>query len=568
MYFHERILCLLKKSTADTDGVSGFRPADATLAAVFICEICHKSFPTEADVRQHLRSCVDFKRQLRVRMQRLTEEQLLALKSPRKQINFSGNVSATICAANEKQENQPVAVSYFTCDVPGCNFSSTFEQLQLHKILLHNPIDLTCHLCGKVCTLYKSFRAHTKRHQTSTAGVFKCLYTGCDQTVLESEFKEHFEQHNQFNRKPRKPSQECNFCGTFLWTEAHLKSHIDKHFSVRPGNLNCAYDTCKHIFANSADLKKHVTEHEENQYICSKCCKCFNSRVGLERHMKSHFSVANDSNINGPNKSADSAFSCPYCGSTFTTLGHFNYHLRKHKMETTGVFTCLHPKCKTVFSSVIDLQEHSKTHIVEKFTCKACGKFYRTSFALKSHMLRHSEKRTLRCDVPGCSYLGQLKIDMYNHKRCVHDTPGFSCSICGKLLRQMRNLREHLKLHETGTPGVLRCTYKGCNRMTFSTNDFKKHNMLTHNFKPKTSITCKFPGCSKQFESLKSLRIHKKMAHVSRVWWSCDFCDNLSSSEASYFDHLKSHKTSVSANEFSPLEQTESVIKFEELEFE
>jgi KRAB domain-containing zinc finger protein len=515
-------------------------------------------------VRQHLRSCVDFKRQLRVRMQCLTEEQLLALKSPRKQINFAGNVSTTSGAAKKKQENRRDAISNITCDVPGCNFSSTFEQLQLHKIRLHNPsTDLTCHLCGKVCTLYKSFRSHTKRHQTPTAGVFKCLYTGCDQTVLESEFKEHFKQHNQFNRRSRKPSHECNFCGKFLWSQAYLKHHIDKHFSVQPGKLNCIYHTCKNIFANSADLKKHMAEHVENQYFCSKCSKCCYSRPRLKRHMKSHFSVANDSNINVPNKSADSAFSCPYCGSTFMTLGHFNYHLRKHEMETTGVFTCLFSHCKLICSSAIELQEHSKTHHAEKYTCEVCGKYYKSSVALKSHVLRHFEERTLPCDVPGCSYLGKLKIDIYNHKKHVHDNPGFSCNICGKLLRQMRNLREHLKLHETGTPGVFKCTHCRCKSTTFSsTDELKKHYMLTHNMiKAKAvvkRISCSFPGCAKKFKTLKSLSIHKSFEHDAWAW-CCDFCDQHFPCEASLRNHLKSHKTSVPTSEIAPREQPEYV---------
>jgi len=84
--------------------------------------------------------------------------------------------------------------------------------------------------------------------------------------------------------------------------------------------------------------------------------------------------------------------------------------------------------------------------------------------------------------------------------------------------------------------------------MTFSSMDeLKKHSMLYHDFKAEVveSIACKFPGCAKQFETLKSHCIHKTIAHGCPAW-SCDFCDKHFPNETSLCNHVRSHKKSVS----------------------
>ena len=383
-------------------------------------------------MRQHLHSCIDSNtRQLRVKMQRLTKEQVLNLKSPQKQ-NVSGHVSATR-AADKTQEIQPSAVSNFTCDVSGCNFSGTFEKLQFHKIHVHPGTVLTCQLCGKVYKIYQNFHAHMNSHKTATDGVLKCLLAGCNQTVVDTNFKKHFAEHKQLFEM--KPTHECNYCGTFLWTKAHLKSHVDKHFSVRPGYLNCVFDLCRKLFDNGEAMKKHMAKHEKTlpQFKCPKCSKCFYSREQLRQH-KMYCSA---SLKKAPKQSADdSAMVCKYCGSTFMTLWHFNGHLKKHEMEPTGVFTCLRVKCKKICGSAIEMQKHEKTHKRKKFTCDLCGRFYVNKVVLKLHMVRHFEERSLPCDVPGCSYAGKVKMDIHLHKQNVHNNPGVNCNLCGKLVRQ------------------------------------------------------------------------------------------------------------------------------------
>jgi hypothetical protein len=74
--------------------------------------------------------------------------------------------------------------------------------------------------------------------------------------------------------------------------------------------------------------------------------------------------------------------------------------------------------------------------------------------------------------------------------------------------------------------------------------------ILTHIFNPYAkkikkwfeNLVCQYFGCSKQFESLTSLCIHKRMVHGSQSW-SCDLCDQNFRDEQSFADHTIDHPT-------------------------
>jgi hypothetical protein len=324
--------------------------------------------------------------------------------------------------------------------------------------------------------------------------------------------------------------QECEHCGEFLQNEAEFLEHINSHFSVMPGYLNCIYSNCQSLFANSADLREHVAAHDE--FICSKCSKCFSSLFRLKHHMKTHLlkkkpvlpnsskAVATESQP-APTPSS-SLFLCHFCGMHFIAGLYLKIHMKKHETETPGVFKCIRKKCQHLSSSAKELREHSKLHKNGKFTCNTCGNSYESSYLLNNHMASHLDERPFRCQVPGCFYSGKLKSNLYAHTKVVHDNPGCRCHLCGKCVDKV-DFRMHLKLHQTG---VLKS-------MPFSSSE--EH-------KPTGKIACNFPGCTRQFELLKSLRIHCSVVHRSHSW-VCNICDKKLPNEISFNAHVKSHAT-------------------------
>lgn len=474
-------------------------------------------------MRQHLHSWTKPKCQSKVEMHRLADDQGLAMQSPcneqtdhqlprlentelfectKCKLHFNDlhcrnfhNMVVHVPKTLNLQPFQPVLFA-FSCDAPGCDFSSRFfKSLKMHKKRKHNNAVNNCHLCGNVYNLNFILLKHMRQHKTQIDGIFKCLYPGCNQTLPESEFKQHFDQHKQLLQGA--PSYECRHCNTFHHSEAVLKNHISKHFVVMPSQLNGVNDSCKDVYTNSADLKKHIAEHKKkvHNFSCLKCSKCFSTNLKLQQHMKMHLIDQNSQVVSSdvaapaatlssktPKQSGVSAFVCEYCNCTFMTLSHLNLHFKQHKTDMPGIWKCNRRECKKRFGSVVELQEHSKTHKLETFTCEICGKFFGSSFRLVGHMKRHLGERAFRCDAPGCSYAGKVREDLRIHKQNVHENnASCHCHMCGKFLKQWRSLKKHTALHETGTPGVFKCSHPECRSTRFSsTDELKKHYMFRH----------------------------------------------------------------------------------------
>jgi hypothetical protein len=134
-------------------------------------------------------------------------------------------------------------------------------------------------------------------------------------------------------------------------------------------------------------------------------------------------------------------------------------------------------------SRVFHLEKHSEVHTFKEFPCDECAKRFTSPRTLESRKLRHLDERLLHCDVPGCSFVGKLQIDIDNHKQ-VHENPDYNCHLCGKFIEQLRHIKIHTALHESGIAGVFKCSVHGCVRSNFtSTDELKNHFMLDHNSK-------------------------------------------------------------------------------------
>lgn len=332
----------------------------------------------------HLRTCINLKRQLRVQLQRLSKQQVLALTCTPK----SGN-------------------------------------------------DLKCPTCNNTFEDSDSLNAH------------KCI-------------------------EQEAPTLKCQYCGVYFWSAALMKCHVGRHFSVLPGFVNCVRGTCRYIFADVAELKQHVIRHATNWGLFIKCCKCnkrFGSKVLLKKHMRAHFVERTDN-------PTLAQITCQYCDSNVAS-STLDQHLELHQTDTPGVIKCLYQHCQAQFSSLNELKEHCNSH--KTFNCIKCGVFCRTSDELEKHILVHSEERPFRCDVPSCFYAGKLAKNLEAHKKNKHDNKIVACHLCGKLLKQERNLKRHLELHETDAPGVLKCLHGECAATRFSSIDVLKiHYMQRH----------------------------------------------------------------------------------------
>jgi uncharacterized Zn-finger protein len=156
---------------------------------------------------------------------RLTDEQLLVLKKPKsdehlksadtmipvliatkeltkrriKNYQFSCNVCNkhfNLRSAMKRHMQRHTQLRTFHCDVPGCTYSAKVPiDLYMHKKNVHTSILYTCLLCGKNFKTHSVYKLHAGKHNTETAGVFKCLYQKCRKLVKNiSDLQKHIKE--------------------------------------------------------------------------------------------------------------------------------------------------------------------------------------------------------------------------------------------------------------------------------------------------------------------------------------------------------------------------------------
>lgn len=381
--------------------------------------MCHKSFPSEAEIQLHLRTCVDSRWELRVQIKRLSEEQVLASAQGSSQVGNTEqfvpqSVSPLPDIDLETQES-------FLCSQRGCQFIfPTAIQLEFHMQVHKEKKAFLCGNCGKCCSSRDELAEHVKSHLPTkrlAPSAIKCTILGCGRRFFSlTDLKEqHILQHTRDDSQ----LHECQHCGKQLANLSLFNDHVKLHLK-KPGILNCIHSGCKEAFKSSAKLRKHVASH--TKFICFKCGMCCPSALLLKHHMKA-----------------------------------------------------IHLQATTKTAKPV------ATKAAEVLTCDICGTFFNSIYMLNHHKKLHLAERPYNCNVPGCSFSGQFPSDVINHKRCLH-SKGFECHLCGYFVKHSRQyLQVHLQKHMTGTEGLLKCiARRGCKLTFTSSSDLKRHFLLAH----------------------------------------------------------------------------------------
>ncbi|XP_050540380.1 oocyte zinc finger protein XlCOF7.1-like [Daktulosphaira vitifoliae] len=152
--------------------------------------------------------------------------------------------------------------------------------------------------------------------------------------------------------------------------------------------------------------------------VCEKCCKTFEDKTNLWRHVQQEH--GNDSDL---------LCSEPNCGKLFASNALKIAHIAHH--ETNGVLTNTCEMCGMLLASRKTFYRH--VTIVHKDSikdlCGFCLKFSQNTTALKVHVWQTHTRQMLtgiRCDVCGKGYCNTKM--MLKHK-AIHKIKGNYCSI-------------------------------------------------------------------------------------------------------------------------------------------
>jgi len=353
-----------------------------------------------------------------------------------------------------------------------------------------------------------------------------------------------------------------------------LQDTTEKKLFVRnktgTGSLKCKFCSAKYYHIKARN-KHMLSEHLELCkraglfFSCGSCGALFTSHMGRAKHILRLHPTAKPPDLIGHPVDAieeerkvdlryldETEVRCPFEGSLFKTVKDLKVHIRDvhpEKVDLSCMACGVDCGSKEALLSHIQLHKTGSKEAINLINCDHCNMKFLSEYNLVNHKRDvHSTNQSLSCTICGKIFKNSkfLKNHEDRHKtgeisaedgeyRCGFVTDEVRGTVCSKIFKQRSNLERHIRSH-TRTKSH-RC--EECGKCFVDSTRLKEHRWIHSDYKPH-----KCQHCDKVFRHLSHLRNHEANSHGAIKEHACDQCPK----KFVYAYQLRTHINSVHIN--------------------
>lgn len=339
---------------------------------------------------------------------------------------------------------------------------------------------MECLDCNKIFSSKETAREHYKKLHLEIR--FTCTICSMGFTA-ESYMKKHMKAahmlpktvENELNKKHEweivKVNEDGHYCCKTFSSLTTAKIHHTNVHMTDQNDQKFICKVCNKDFAVEKYMKTHMKEMHVNKktFKCEICLKDCRSK----RSFVSHIHKMHNADKNGNN------FQCKICSEVFTVKYNLKNHIaevhglpeeligEKLKMLENSHVQCL--DCNKILSSKKSARPHfMKWHMAKKddskFICELCNGEFTIKYLLMTHLqdlhgrtkipkeiiyekLKPTDDGRMEC--LDCNKTFSTLAAAKSHQKHVHmtDHDAFKCEVCSKRLSYKRSLKRHMKVH-------------------------------------------------------------------------------------------------------------------------
>lgn len=227
--------------------------------------------------------------------------------------------------------------------------------------------------------------------------------------------------------------------------------------------------------------------------------------------------------------------------STQLTIGH----LKRDKLNCSVHCSI----CRMPFTDVSSLKKHTASHRItaadrKKSTagkkkerpvqciCNHCGRLFKSTSTLNTHVMTHTGERRIVCRVPGCNKRFTQHSTRSFHERTHSDEMPHMCAVCGRRFKHAVGVHLHMSVHTGYKPH--QCA--SCPMMFRRSCDLQRHSRVHSAERP---YACQM--CQKSFKTKRTLSRHVLALHTDEIPWRCSICNKGFKTSGNLRVHLRVH---------------------------